>query len=51
MFKIFELFFSFCCVNRMLVIRDRTHKTLVRIGMREDPDQTALFVKAFMAGN
>ena len=45
----------------MLVYRAGTHKMLVKIANREDPDQTAssetvrfvstLFVKAFLAGN
>ena len=49
--------FHFLFSNKMLIIRDRTHKMLVKIANKEDPDQTAsseaicsgyaLFVLAF----
>ena len=52
--------FSLFVLNRTLVISATTHKMLVRIANREDPDQTAsseavwscsaLFVYAFVAG-
>ena len=37
----FQMFFFFTDLNKMLVIRTGIHQMLVRIGNREDPDQTA----------
>ena len=34
-------FFLFLFSNKIFVFMDRTHKMLVRIANREDPDQTA----------
>ena len=53
--------FLFLFSNKMLVFRARIQKTLLRIALREDPDQTAsseavcsgsaLFDWAFLAGD